>query len=110
MMEVRVLRAVSNSHMADAVIAYAPSERTVSQGDLVDENWDLVWWGNSYPDTVKKWNLQVDRDLAVHGKINTWADSLQHLRRQAKNAVAFCDVMKSTNVSMPGCPATNVGF
>ena len=110
MMEVRVLRVVSNSHMADAVIAYAPSERTVSQGDLVDENWDLVWWGNSYPDTVKKWNLQVDRDLAVHGKINTWADSLQHLRRQAKNAAAFCDVMKSANVSMPGCPATNVGF
>jgi hypothetical protein len=109
-MEVDIYRVINNSHMADAVIAYAPSAKTVSQGDLVDENWDLVYWGNSYPDTVNFWKLDVDRDLAVHGKINTYQDALGHLRRQAANAKAFCDKAREANFSVPGCPVTNVEF
>ena len=108
--EVHVLRGINNSHMADSVIAYAPAARVVAQGDMVDQAWDVVWWGNSFPDTVKYWNIQVDRDLAVHGDINTWAQTLANLRKQAAQAKAFCDAVASVNLSMPGCPATNVGF
>jgi hypothetical protein len=77
--------------MADALIAYAPGAKTVSQGDLVDEGWDLVYWGNSYPDTVGYWKLDVERDLAVHGNMNTYQRALDLLRRQAANTRAFCD-------------------
>jgi hypothetical protein len=109
-MEVVVYRTLNNSHMANAVLAYAPSAKTVSQGDLVDENWDLVWWGNSYPETVNFWKLDVERDLAVHGNINTYQAALGHLRRQAANARAFCDKAAAAGFSIPGCPATNVNF
>jgi hypothetical protein len=108
--EVHVLRAINNSHMADAVIAWAPAARTISQGDMVDQNWDVVWWGNSFPETVKHYGLNVERDLAVHGDINTWEQTLANLRKQAAQAKAFCDSVAAQNLSMPGCPATNVGF
>ncbi|MEQ1758077.1 MAG: MBL fold metallo-hydrolase [Vicinamibacterales bacterium] len=109
-MEVQVYRVANNSHMANAVLAYAPSTKTVSQGDLVDENWDLVFWGNSYPETVSLWKLDVERDLAVHGKINTYQDALGHLRRQAANVKAFCDKAVAASFTVPGCPVTNIGF
>jgi hypothetical protein len=109
-MEVQVYRVMNNSHMANALIAYAPGAKTVSQGDLVDENWDLVYWGNSYPETVKYWKLDVEKDLAVHGKINSYADAIGHLRRQAKNAKAFCDKAAAAQFSIPGCPITNAEF
>jgi hypothetical protein len=109
-MEVVVYRVINNSHMANAVLAYAPSAKTVSQGDLVDENWDLVYWGNSYPETVAYWKLDVERDLAVHGKINTYQDAIGHLRRQAANVKTFCDAAAAARFSVPGCPITNIGF
>ncbi len=109
-MEVVVYRAINNSHMANAVIAYAPGAKTVSQGDMVDENWDLVFWGNSYPETVSFYKLDVERDLAVHGKINSYQDALGHLRRQAANAKAFCEKAATAMFAVPGCPATNTEF
>jgi hypothetical protein len=109
-MEVDVYRVLNNSHMSNALMAWAPSARTISQGDLVDENWDIVWWGNSYPESVRFWNLDVQRDLAVHGNINTWEAALGHLRRQAANATALCGKAAAAGFSMQGCPATNVGF
>ena len=109
-MEVRIYRARNNSHMANALIAYAPGAKTVSQGDLVDENWDLVFWGNSYPETVNFWKLDVEKDLAVHGRINSYRDALGHLRRQAANAKAFCEKAAAASFSIPGCPVTNADF
>ena len=109
-MEVVIYRVINNSHMANALIAYAPSAKTVSQGDLVDQTWDLVYWGNSYADTVNHWKLDVERDLAVHGTINTYQAALGHLRRQANNVKAFCDKAAAASFSVPGCPVTNIGF
>jgi hypothetical protein len=109
-MEVQVLRVINNSHMANGLLAYAPSAKVVAQGDLVDEGWDIVFWGNSYPDSVKFWKLDVERDLAVHGNINPYSRSLELLRQQAANAKGFCDTAERENYAIPGCPATNVGF
>ena len=109
-MEVVVYRAINNTHMANGVFAYAPAARVVAEGDFVDEAWDIVWWGNSYPDSVKSWKLAVDRDLPVHGNIHTYPEVLQYLRKQAANAVALCDKVQAAGLTMPGCPATNVGF
>jgi len=109
-MEVVVYRAFNNTHMANGVFAYAPAARVVAEGDFVDEAWDIVWWGNSYPDSVKSWKLAVDRDLPVHGNIHTYPEVLQYLRKQAANAVALCDKVQAAGLTMPGCPATNVGF
>jgi len=108
-MELHVYRVISNSHMANGIFAYAPTARVVAEGDLVDEGWDIVWWGNSYPDSVKYWKLQVDRDLPVHGNMHTYAEVIELLRKQTRNAQDLCDRVEKSHLAMQGCPVRN-GF
>jgi Metallo-beta-lactamase superfamily len=109
-MEVRIYRTIANSHMANGLFAYAPEARVVAEGDLVDEGWDISFWGNSYPDSVNYWKLQVDRDLPVHGNIHTYQEVLALIRKQVANAQALCKRVDEAGFSMQGCPVTNAGF
>jgi len=106
-MEVHLYRVIANSHMADGIFAYAPAARVVAEGDLVDEEWDIVWWSNSYPDSVNYWKLQVDKDLPVHGNIHTFAEVLELLEKQTKNAQDLCDHVEKSHLAMQGCPVRN---
>ena len=93
------------------MLAWVPRDRLVSQGDLVDQGWDISFWGNSYPDSVKFWGLKVDKDLAVHGDINTYERALELMRKQAANAKALCaEKVEAVDMPMQGCPATNTSF
>jgi hypothetical protein len=106
-MEVDVYRAINNSHMANGIFVYAPGARVVAEGDLVDEGWDIVWWGNSYPDSVNYWKLDVDKDLPVHGNIHTYPEVLELLRKQTRNAQDLCDHVEKSHLAMQGCPVSN---
>ena len=106
-MEVVVYHAINNSHMANGVFAYVPRDKLVAEGDFVDEGWDLVYWGNTYPDSVKFYKLQVDKDLPVHGGIHTYAEVLEYLKKQTKNAQDLCDRVEQSGLSMQGCPVSN---
>jgi hypothetical protein len=106
-MEVDIYRVVNNSHFAQGLFAYEPRDRLVSEGDLVDEGWDLVWWGNSYADTVKYWKISVDRDLPVHGNIHTYAEVLGLLKQQVAGAQKLCADVAEAHLSMQGCPVSN---
>jgi hypothetical protein len=106
-MTVDVYRVVNNSHYAEGLIAYVPRDRLVSQGDLVDPSWDLIWWGNSYPDTVKYWQLEVARDLPVHGDIHSYAEVMAALKLQTSNAQKLCAEVAAAHLSMQGCPVSN---
>ena len=57
-----------------------PTPETRAVGGLVDEGWDISFWGNSYPDSVNYWKLQVDKDLPVHGNIHTYQEVLALIR------------------------------
>jgi glyoxylase-like metal-dependent hydrolase (beta-lactamase superfamily II) len=107
-MEVDIYRVISNNHMANGVFAYVPRDRLVAEGDLVDEGWDIVWWGNSYPDSVQHWSLQVDKDLPTHGSIHSYPEVLEMLRRQTKNAQDLCEKVETAVLSMQGCPVRNM--
>ena len=106
-MEVDIYRVMRNNHMPDGVMAYIPSAKAVAEGDLVDEGWDIVWWGDSYDATVKYWNLQVEKDLPVHGNIHTYEEVLALLRKQIRNTQDLCDHVASSHLSMQGCPVVN---
>jgi hypothetical protein len=106
-MEVHIYRAINNSHMANGLFAYAPSAKIVAEGDLVDEGWDIVWWGNSYPDSVKYWKLDVEKDLPVHGNIHTWPEVMDYLHQQLKNAQDLCKHVEESHLAMQGCPVNN---
>jgi hypothetical protein len=106
-MEVHLYRVMNNSHMANGIFAYAPGAKIVAEGDLVDEGWDIVWWGNSYPDSVKYWKLDVEKDLPVHGNIHTYPEVLDYLRKQIKNAQDLCRHVEESHLAMQGCPVNN---
>jgi hypothetical protein len=106
-MEVDVYRVVNNSHFSQGLFAYVPRDRLVSEGDLVDEGWDLVWWGNSYQDSVKYWKIAVDKDLPVHGNIHTYPEVLVLLKQQTANAQKLCADVEAAHLSMQGCPVSN---
>jgi glyoxylase-like metal-dependent hydrolase (beta-lactamase superfamily II) len=103
-MEVDVYRVVANSHMADALLAYVPRDRLLVQGDLFDASWEVYWWGSSYMDNVRYRNLQVDRDVPVHGKVLPFAEVQPLIDKQIKNAQDFCASVATANLSMRGCP------
>ncbi|HEX4025548.1 MAG TPA: MBL fold metallo-hydrolase [Steroidobacteraceae bacterium] len=104
---VDVLRLVDNNHMADALVAYVPSAHTLSEGDLIDDTWDASWWGNSYPDTVKYWHLQVNEDLPVHGRMHSYADVIALMKKQTAGAEALCAKAQRDGFALPGCPVAN---
>jgi hypothetical protein len=106
-MEVDVLRVVNSSHFAQGLFAWVPRDRLVAQGDLVDEGWDIVWWGNAYPDTVKFWKLDVARDLPVHGNMHPYPEVLEQLRQQTANAVKLCADADAAHLNVQGCPVSN---
>jgi len=72
-----------------------------------DEGWDIVWWGNSYPDSVNCWKLQVEQDLPVHGNIHTYTEVLELLKKQTKNAQDLCDHGEKSHLALQGCPVRN---
>jgi glyoxylase-like metal-dependent hydrolase (beta-lactamase superfamily II) len=106
-MEVDVYRVMRNNHMPDGVIAYIPAAKAVAEGDLVDEGWDIVWWGDSYDATVKHWNLDVQTDLPVHGNMHTYEEVLQLLRKQIQNTQELCSHAESSHLALQGCPVVN---
>jgi glyoxylase-like metal-dependent hydrolase (beta-lactamase superfamily II) len=106
-MEVQIYRVRANNHMPAGIFAYVPSAKLVAEGDLVDEGWDIVWWGDSYTASVKYWKLDVEKDLPVHGNIHTWAEVVNYLKTQTKNAQNLCDRVEKAGLAMQGCPLTN---
>jgi hypothetical protein len=103
-MTIEIYRVIANSHMADGLMVYVPRDRLLVQGDLFDVNWDSYWWGSSYMDNVRHRNLQVDRDVPVHGTILPLADVEEAIAKQIKNAQALCASVDAAGLSMAGCP------
>ena len=103
-MDIDVYRVVANTHMADGLLVHVPRERLLVQGDLFDVSWEVYWWGSSYMDNVKFRNLQVDRDLPVHGRILPIAEVQQAIAKQIANAQALCASVDAAGLSMRGCP------
>jgi glyoxylase-like metal-dependent hydrolase (beta-lactamase superfamily II) len=106
-MQVDIYRIINNSHMAHSLLAYVARDKVVAQGDLIDEGWDIIWWGNSYPDTVKFWKLDVARDLPVHGNMHTYGEALEQIRTFTSNAQKLCAQVETAKLNLQGCPVSN---
>ena len=103
-MTLDVYRMVSNAHMAHGLMAYVPEHRLLIQGDLFDRNWEVYFWGNTYQDNVDYRNLDVERDVPVHGTVTPMADVHRIIAEQTANARALCERVEAAGLSMPGCP------
>jgi len=103
-MEVHLYHAISQSHMAEGLFAYVPRDKLLVQGDFFDVSWELYFWQNTYLDNIRYWNLQVDTDVPVHGRVLPLAQVLQDIQRMTKATQELCDRTKAAGAFMPGCP------
>jgi hypothetical protein len=103
-MTVDIYHTVSNSHMAEGLFAHVPQDRLLIQGDFYDVAWEIYWWQDTYMDNVRYRNLQVDRDVPVHGRVSSLQEVIDGIRRQTKAAQDLCTRLAAASSFPPGCP------
>jgi hypothetical protein len=103
-MTVDIYRTVSNSHMAEGLFAHVPQDRLLVQGDLYDAAWEIYWWQDTYMDNVRYRNLQVERDVPIHGRVSSLQEVIEGIRRQTKAAQDLCARLTAAQSFTPGCP------
>jgi glyoxylase-like metal-dependent hydrolase (beta-lactamase superfamily II) len=101
---VDVYRMISNGHMAHGLMAYVPAHRLLIQGDLFDMNWQIYFWGDTYEANLAHRNIEVERDVPVHGRVLPISEVRRLIAEQTANARALCDDVEAAGLSMPGCP------
>jgi phosphoribosyl 1,2-cyclic phosphodiesterase len=65
-MTVDVLWARNNTHMADAVFAYAPAQKVVMEGDIATAAYDYQFWPDNFRDNLEYYKLDVEKLSPVH--------------------------------------------
>jgi hypothetical protein len=76
-MEVRLYHVKNNPREGSNIFAYVPRDRMLVQADLYDSNWMRHPWGDNLPFNLALHKLKVDRNVPVHGAIQTYADVLK---------------------------------
>ncbi len=79
-MEVRLYHVLDNPREGTLLFAYVPRDRMLVQADLYDSTWTQHPWADNF-----KWNLEhrkliVDKDVPVHGAIQSYADVLKTIK------------------------------
>lgn len=101
---VDVYRTVANAHMAHGLLAYIPEHKLLLQGDLFDRNWEVYFWGDTYEANLAWRNMDVERDVPVHGTVTPIAEVRSLLASQTAQARELCTAVANAGLSMPGCP------
>ena len=82
-MEVRlyhVLKYSGNFREGTLIYAYVPRDRILVQADLYDAGWGRYAWADVFLWNLRYRNLQVDKDLPVHGEIQSWPDVIKTMQ------------------------------
>jgi hypothetical protein len=76
-MEIRLYHLKDNPREGTNLMAYVPRDRILVQADMYDSGWSKHPWGDNFPFNLALHKLQVDKDVPVHGEIQTYADVLK---------------------------------
>jgi glyoxylase-like metal-dependent hydrolase (beta-lactamase superfamily II) len=95
---------VANGHMADGLFAYVPEHKLLIQGDLFDKNWEVYFWGDTYEANIAHRQLEVERDVPIHGEVMPIDDVRRLIVQQQEQARQLCSRVEQAALSMPGCP------
>jgi hypothetical protein len=79
-MELDLYHVTDNSHTDTLLMGWTPRERILVQADLYDSGWDRQPWADNLTKNVELRRLQPEKDVPVHGKIQTWPELLATLR------------------------------
>jgi len=86
-MEVRLYHVKNNPREGTLLFAYVPRDRMLVQADLYDSTWLQYPWADNFIWNVQQRGLQVDKDVPVHGAIQSYADVLKTMaaKRSGRN-------------------------
>jgi glyoxylase-like metal-dependent hydrolase (beta-lactamase superfamily II) len=89
-MEIDLYHIVGDEHMSEALMAWAPRDRLLIEGDLFDYTWQNYPWGTVYADNVKLRSLDVQKDVPVHGVVLSWDEVLKNIDQKSAVTRQLC--------------------
>lgn len=103
-MQVDVYWARNNTHMADAVFAYAPATKVMAEGDIATAAYDYQFWADNYMDDIEYYKLDVQMLSPVHMEPMKQADVIELLKGGVQRARERCAAELAKGNYFPGCP------
>ena len=77
--EVVLYKANGNIHTGLLIFGWVPRDRMLVQADFYDVNWQQHPWGDNFIENLATRQLNPDRHVPIHGRIETHAEVLQTL-------------------------------
>jgi len=109
-MTVDLYWARANTHMADAIFAYAPSAKLIAEGDMATAAYDYQWWPDNYQDNLEHYGLDVALLSPVHSvwpehpDVLTQAQVLELIKGGVQRTRERCAAEFTNGNYFPGCP------
>jgi glyoxylase-like metal-dependent hydrolase (beta-lactamase superfamily II) len=103
-MQVDVYWARNNTHMADAVFAYAPATKVMAEGDIATAAFDYQFWADNYMDDIEHYKLDVQMLSPVHMEPMKQADVIELLKGGVGRTRERCASELAKGNYFPGCP------
>jgi len=110
LMTVWVLWTRNNIHMIDSVVAYAPKQKVIMEGDVATAAYAWNNWGDNFRDVIDYYKLDVKLDSPVH---SVWPEhpgvlTLEQVDELVKGGVMRarqnCEDWKAKGIYNVSCP------
>jgi glyoxylase-like metal-dependent hydrolase (beta-lactamase superfamily II) len=109
-MELQLLWARNNIHMADAIVAYAPAQKTIIEGDVATASNAWQFWPDNLRDIIDYYKLDVALLSPVHGVLPghdgalTMQEVDEMLKGGTERARKLCADELAKDYYLTGCP------
>jgi metallo-beta-lactamase superfamily protein len=88
-MEVQLFHLRDNPREGTNLFAYVPRDHILVQADLYDSTWTYHFWGENVITNIEKIRkLRVDKQVPIHGSIQSYRDMVKTIRAAPKNATS----------------------
>jgi glyoxylase-like metal-dependent hydrolase (beta-lactamase superfamily II) len=110
MMELQLLWARNNIHMADAIVAYAPAQKTIIEGDVATASNAFQFWPDNLRDIIDYYHLDVTQLSPVHSVVAghdgalTMTEVDELLKGGTDRARKLCADELTKSYYLTGCP------
>jgi len=83
-MELDLYHVKDNSHSDTLLMGWVPRDHILVQADLYDSGWLRYPWADNLKQNVALRQLKVEKDVPIHGNIESWADVLKRMDAKEK--------------------------
>jgi glyoxylase-like metal-dependent hydrolase (beta-lactamase superfamily II) len=81
-MELDLYHVKDNSHSDTLLMGWVPRDHILVQGDLYDSGWLRFPWADNLKKNVELRKLKVEKDVPIHGQIESYADVLKRMQEK----------------------------